>query len=511
MARKKNQPVAATATEVVAAPVTEVIAGANETQGQVQGEPVQANTTDTVTTINGEAESLEVLAGGGGDFELSYVATAVEAGDAPEPVKASGKFLIEVDPDSLLIDPDLESLRIWNGYSSQEDRIPELGRTIWENGQSDPALAYETQEGLVLYDGHRRRKAVMWIRDEFDATFPLQVLVDPTMTPEQALRAALLADSQHEHFTEIERGRNVKFLRSHFDGWDQPSGTDKVAEFLGVSAATVRNAEKLYNAPANIRQLVESGQITVSNAVDMIAASSNLPAEDQARAQEQIADRARQLAEEEASISAVGSAYDDADMPLPVDGDEEYPGIEAETGLDSFEEDEEDADDQTDDDEGVEGGSSARPLTASQSAAAKRVREAAKADKAKRTADGKAKVERRHVRAAAKQVLGDKAKTKVPRVLDVVELVEPWTGPAYPPLMQKFAATFVEYLHAKTSDSAVEKAWDELAKELRKASAAVDKVTEAVKASVEASVKPSAKPDKSDKSKAPVKKSGGKK
>lgn len=429
---------------------------------------------------SGDLDGLEPMAGGGGELIPPDLSAGTYVEDGP-PTKPQGSFLIDIDPDNLMIDPDLQALRIWNDYSNQEAKIPELARTIYEEGQHDPALAYETAEGLVLYDGHRRRRAVKYIQDEWEATFTLRVLVDPNMTPDRALRAAMLQDSQHEQFTEVERGKNVIFLRSRF-GWVGSEGTSEIAGFLGVSNATVLQAEKLYNAPANIREMVESGQMTPTNALEMMASTGNLDKDEQPLMQEAIAERAREIAEEEA---------DGTDL--------QPPDSEAETALESSGQDEGDAEGQDDTNDSSTGKSKLAPMTAQQKAVAKRVQAAAKADKAKRTADGKPKVERRHVKAAAKEVLGDKAKTKVPRISDAIDLIEPWTGPAYPKLMTKFASTFVDWAHGKTSDKALEAAWDDIADELHKAEKAIGAVAESLKGK------------SSDKSKPAAKKAGGKK
>ena len=366
------------------------------------------------------------------------------------------QIVLEVDPDNILIDPDLRALRAWNGRSRQELALPELARTMYEMGQKEPARVFETDEGYVLYDGHRRREAVQIIREEWDATWTLRILVDNDLTKADALRSAMLADSQHEKFTPMELGRNIAFLRKQFN-WEGGDKTAVVADFLGVSPATVTQMERLTDAADEVRMKVERGELTVSAALDLISVTSTVPEDERTEAQEKVAAKAKEIAERQAKKK-------EESKPTP----------------------------------------KRTPLTKEQQRVAENVRRAAEEDRKKREAlthtDAtpgslhagehaadtsiaatdtvpperktpameKVKVTGTHVRQAARQVLGDKAKVKAPKMSEAIELIEQWAGPAYPDVMAKFAGTFADWGHGKKSDKLLEAAWDDIADELAK-------------------------------------------
>lgn len=365
------------------------------------------------------------------------------------------QIVLEVDPDNILIDPDLRALRAWNGRSRQELALPELARTMYEMGQKEPARVFETDEGYVLYDGHRRREAVQIIREEWDATWTLRILVDSDLTKADALRSAMLADSQHEKFTPMELGRNIAFLRKQFN-WEGGDKTAVVADFLGVSPATVTQMERLTDAADEVRMKVERGELTVSAALDLISVTSTVPeGEERTEAQEKVAAKAKEIAQRQADKK-------EASKPQ----------------------------------------AKRTPLTKEQQRVAENVRRAAEEDRKKRQelshsdatpgshTNGKtepvpeseskpesapvpvppkpAKVTGTHVRQAARQVLGDKAKVKAPKMSEAIELIEQWAGPAYPDVMAKFAGTFADWGHGKKSDKLLEAAWDDIADELAK-------------------------------------------
>ena len=232
----------------------------------------------------------------------------INAGELPGTgIVPTEQFVLEVAPENIIIDEDLRKLRSWTGNSRQELQLPKLAETIYQEGQRELAKAFRVEAGICLYDGHRRREAVQIIRDEWDATWMLQVVVDESMTRDQAIRAAMLADSQHEAFTPRERARNIAFLRKCYD-WQGMEGARKIAEFLGVSPATVLQDERLSKAPAELQEKVEAGLLTVTNALEILASTGKLPAEEQAAAQTKVVERAGELAKKEKAEKAEKAA-----------------------------------------------------------------------------------------------------------------------------------------------------------------------------------------------------------
>jgi len=378
---------------------------------------------------------------------------------SPQP---TNQVIFDIDPENILIDSDLRALREWNGHSAHELSLPQLARTMYEEGQQYPVLMFNTDDGLVLYEGHRRREASVIIREEWDATWMLKAIVTEGMTKQRAIRMACLADSQHERFSPMQIARNIKFLRKQFN-WVGGEHTASVADFLGVSPATITQMERLAKAPANVQADVESGRLSPTAALDLIALTANVPAEEVEKEQTRVVERAQVLANKEAEKKGKGKGSKDKAGDRPV------------------------------------------PLTKEQAAIAKRAAESAKRDREKREAakahalddaeqttdpalltdlttdepnapeptvpptepPAPAPITGKHVRQAARTVLTNPA-PKAPKMGEAVELIEQWTGPAYPKVMGKWAETFAEWGRGKKSDKALEAAWDDIADELAK-------------------------------------------
>ena len=422
-----------------------------QTVTPISQESLQQNADATAEIAAAQSEQEPAMVDTGDGLEVTEVSSIPALNSGIPTNGGHQEIVIEIDPDNVLIDPNLRALRAWNGHSRQELALPELARTIYEEGQKEPARAYESDEGYVLYDGHRRREAVQIIREEWDGTFQLKLLVDNDLTPARALRAAMLADSQHEKFTPMELGRNIAFLRKQFN-WGDKGGTAQVADFLGVSPATVTQMERLAAAPVEVQQKVESGELTPTAALDLISVTSKIDDEEMVEKQKAVVERAAEIAQRQQEKR-------EAEQPQK----------------------------------------KRTPVTKEQAAIAKRVKEAAYADRAMRqelshsdatpgshnghtedvdadespvtdvdqepapTPAKKARVEGKHIRQAAKQVLGDKGKIKAPKMSEAIELIEQWAGPAYPEVMMKFAGTFADWGRGKKSDKVLEAAWDDIA------------------------------------------------
>lgn len=375
--------------------------------------------------------------------------TVGDGGNGTHIPQPTAQIIFEIDPENILIDPDLRALRAWSGGSAQELSLPQLAKTMYEDGQRYPVLMFQTDEGLVLYEGHRRREAAVIIREEYDATWMLKAILDTEMDADKALRAACLADSQHEKFTPMEIAHNIRFIRSRFD-WRGGSNTAKVAEFLGVSPATVTQYERLAKAPESVQKDVEAGRLTPSAALDLISATSKVPEVDKEDVQAAVVEHAQTLANKDKSKQK------------------------------------------------------RTPVTPEQAAIAKRTAEAAGRDRERRAmvqaqaeAEGKpapelapvvestptpAPVTGKHIRQAARQMLPD-VKLKAPKMSEAVELIEQWAGPAYPAIMSAFAGTFADWGRGKKSNKVLEAAWDDIADALAGKKPKVTKAEKAIKAS----------------------------
>ena len=176
-----------------------------------------------------------------------------------------GQIVLELDPDNVLDDPDIMKLREWSGASDQELAIPELARTIAEEGQDQPALVRETPDGYMIVDGHRRKAAIKLLREEGD-DIALRVIVQEK-NDDQALRGALLTFTQHKGLTGIEFGKAVKMLRArfHLSGSD---GTAEIANYMGVSPATITQYERLTAAAPETQAMVKNKRMKATTALE---------------------------------------------------------------------------------------------------------------------------------------------------------------------------------------------------------------------------------------------------
>ena len=395
--------------------------------------------------------------------------------------------VLEVDPDLILEDPDVKALREWSGVSTQELKIPELARTIQEEGQTVPCTVRETPDGYMMVDGERRKAAVKMLRDEGE-DIQLRVLVDPSANDDSALRAALLSFTQHEDLTPIEFANAVKLLRRRFH-WAGGQGTQEIASFLGVSPATVTQAERLLMLPVEIQDKVASGQLKANAALE----GATSPVE----VQPAVFEKAEEIAEAEAKVKREKKAAKDAAKDAakaakskkkklePVKVPFVSGAVKDKKKLKALREEREKVGQATgeglpnaDAGEGAE--PSVDPETPQDTTPV-----------ATDVPTVPAKIEGKHVRAAQRQVPGALPEPKAPKVVEVIAMFEGWTDVRYPTVMVEFAYRMIDWLHGRAKDESVRKSWDDVAGEL---TAPVTVIRSAGSFQVNSKTKPSPKP-----------------
>jgi len=348
------------------------------------------------------------------------------------------RIVISVAPEEIALDPAIERLRTWTGTSAQELAIPELARTMLEEGQQEPCVARTNERGdLVLVSGARRRAAVMYNRENgikvVDDEHPegVEMLLDvivTEMSPHAALRRAMIENVQREDFTPIEMARNIKYIREVF-GWGAKGGTTDVAAFLGVSPATVTQTEKLLELPEEIQGQVERGEIRKETALEYRAAEPAAIPEVMSKAQEK-ADKEAQAKEERRRKN------EEARRKV----------VEARAG----------------------GKGGQKGAKADKTPVARLEEAVDELDKAKAAETpppkAKGKVAGRHVRAAVKELEAAKeGRTKAPRMNELCDLMGQLNSPAaYPVVMCKLAAALEAWGHGKKSDKFLRAAWEDV-------------------------------------------------
>ena len=196
--------------------------------------------------------------------ETAVVETVLDA------AAGTGGADIELLPENLIIDPQIEALRIWTGQTKQETEIADLAKSIEEEGQSDSVIAWDSPEGLVVVSGSRRVKAIQLLRAK-GVEITVRVRVDPAIPDRMtALRLAMHANSQRANFTAIEEARQVKLLRGLDMDFAGKAGTKRIASFLNKDEATITQLERLLTLPEDVQARVQDGEMKPSAALELV-------------------------------------------------------------------------------------------------------------------------------------------------------------------------------------------------------------------------------------------------
>lgn len=351
-----------------------------------------------------------------------------------------GRFR-EVDPEVIILSPELDALRERESQEYQES-VMNLAQTIWEERQIHPGLgmlAADGGGGIVLIAGQRRLEAVKLIRSEagqeilglteaekVEASGMLyQIEIrDDVRTSGGAFRLAMIENVQQRRFTAIEFARNIVKIRAMFEFDEGPAGTKDVADFLAVSPATVMQHEKLLGLSAEKQAEVHAGRMTAEAALEFLNVQ---PGQEQ-----KVEEKAKDLAVEEEKKADERRRPNRKHNPTPV--------IPKTNGK--------------------------LPVKAGAVGSAKKADEDSKP-----AVDAKPKpvkppvVGRRHVVAAAK-ALGAVKELKAPKMGELAALLETWTGPGLPEVIRTFAETGMEWCKGKASDKQWTAALDDVADSL---------------------------------------------
>jgi len=360
----------------------------------------------------------------------------------------------------------IHGLRDWSGHSTQEVNLIGLQRSIQSEGQLEPGVVRETEEGYVLVSGERRLRAVQAARAEGENDLLFRAIVEE-MDADQAIRVALHENVHRDNFSAIEFARNVKFARSKF-GWPGKTGTNKVAEYLEVSPATVTQAERLLALPDEIQARLAAGEISTFTALEF----ANVKPEKV----DEVAAEAVEIAGEEAKTKA--KTKKEKALPLS-------PGL-----LELKKKHKERV--QAQKEAQGEGEGEERPLTGD----GEETNEPSPVSASATKPPPPAKVTAKHVRAAAKK-LDAQAKTLAPKLGEVIEKFESWSGPAYPKVMSKFAGGVADWAHGKMKEKVFDALWEDLADAVSRPATGklkTAKVKKPAKAKTETKPKAKAKP-----------------
>lgn len=473
---------------------------------------------DATTESNSEVTDA-IMATGEGQQTAAIEDNTEVALAIPVPTDIYGRIL-ELEPENIIIDPDIHELRAWGDSDQQVLSIPDLAQKMSEEWYP-PVLLRMSDDGMVLVAGGRRVEAAKWNRAHGLPGFTLRCVVEE-MGDDKAFRNAILENVQREGFTEMELARICAKVRQRF-GWEGKAGTAAVAEFCGFrSPVNVTQLEKLLKLPEDVQAKIQSGEWSGSTALELTAGVKPdkrvqvaNKAEERARARaKQKADQAEQ--KRRALEAQVKAKREEAEAKAKR-REEKAAKMAA---------------------KGVKKPQNQKLIKSEAIRVAreeKRLREAREQEEKAKKELERPVVTGVDVRQAAKTVEGALEKSKAPKLAEAVELFQSWIGPAYQIVLQNFAKGFVSWAHGElgvNGDKELEALWDDIADALKglrpdispKLEAAMDKVNQkaieadkadkAEKAKKSASKKvPASKPAKAkskDKAKDKVKAKGKK-
>ena len=177
--------------------------------------------------------------------------------------------LYYIPPTKINIDPS------FNARDDYGD-IPTLAKDIAQNGVDIPLIVRsDAEHGIVLTDGHRRLRAVMYAIEHLSApidTIPC-IKEKKGSNEETRLISMFSTGSNTKPLEPLEQAKVVKRLIDM--GWK----TGKIATQLGRSQACIYQLIELNGAPTEVRQAVESKKISATAAKKLSHATKEKRAE----------------------------------------------------------------------------------------------------------------------------------------------------------------------------------------------------------------------------------------
>jgi ParB family chromosome partitioning protein len=165
------------------------------------------------------------------------------------PVKLGDREAIMVPVEGLLANPH-QPRKTFN-----EDGLEELAASIRENGVLQPILVRRVDEDYQIVAGERRVRAARLADVE---EIPALVC---TLAEADSMRVALLENIQRENLDPIEEAEAYRAIMDHYG-----ASHGELASMLGKSRPQVSNMLRLLRLEATIRDLVQSGILTMGHA-----------------------------------------------------------------------------------------------------------------------------------------------------------------------------------------------------------------------------------------------------
>ncbi len=151
---------------------------------------------------------------------------------------------------------------------NEDERIVELAKSIEEVGQLDPLLI---SPEYILIAGHRRRSAVMLINERKAARGESlrKCICNVDHSGGDLRRKSILSNIQRKDCSPMDLAYLITSLRRDY-AWSGQTGTNKVAEYLGISYTLVRQTERFLCAERALQNQIHIGLISAQSAIDIM-------------------------------------------------------------------------------------------------------------------------------------------------------------------------------------------------------------------------------------------------
>lgn len=167
----------------------------------------------------------------------------------------------------LLLPEDIEISADRNARGGELDTesVRTLAESIRKVGQLQNVLVENTGEGKYrLIAGHRRVMAIA-LNNVESKGLPVEVrctvIGGLDEAGKEAWRRTMHENLHREDLSPIQYANDIQITRSRF-GWEGSKGTRNVANFLGVSPATITTHERLLQLPDDIQAKIHKGEIS---------------------------------------------------------------------------------------------------------------------------------------------------------------------------------------------------------------------------------------------------------
>ena len=175
-----------------------------------------------------------------------------------------------------------------------DEALNELAESIRENGIMQPLLVRPREGGFELIAGERR-----WRAAQLAGLAKVPIIVRD-VDDQTALELALIENLQRENLDPIEESKGYAQLMDQFD-----LTQEEVATKVGKNRATVANALRLSNLPAEVQAYVRDGMLSSGHAKAILGLKN---AKNQIAAAKRVIKRELSVRATEELVSELGQA-----------------------------------------------------------------------------------------------------------------------------------------------------------------------------------------------------------